>query len=118
LQPIVENAFIHGLRNARGTLFLRIYAETAGGADWIVVEDDGCGIEAEALDRLNAGFLETNRDEKEHIGLKNVNARLRLFYGERYRLRVESVPGAWTRVFIPMPASEEGVSHEQAAARG
>ena len=122
LQPIVENAFIHGLRNPRGVLLLRIYAVEEGGAEWVVVEDDGCGIEASILAKLNAEFAAQAQGEREHIGLMNVSHRLCLFYGEAFHLRMQSEHGLWTRVYMPIPkdatstaaqnGKEERIDHE------
>ena len=89
IQPLLENAVIHGMPD-EGRLRIRLAVERgADGAFSVRVEDDGRG-------------LGENPDPK-GIGLANVGERLELVYGGRARLRVESRPGEGTRVTIDLP---------------
>ena len=79
----------------------------------IFVEDDGIGISEVRLLELQAKLANSNRtaiDTEKSIGLQNVHNRLRLYYGDDYGVRVESVEDQGTRVTITMPAitSPEG----------
>ncbi|MFQ5433475.1 MAG: sensor histidine kinase, partial [Anaerolineae bacterium] len=101
LQPIVENAVVHGLapKPGGGTLIIRIGRED--GDLCLSVADDGLGI---APDRL-AALLDPAGDERNEIGLRNVDGRLRALYGNNYCLDIQSEPGTGTRIKIRIPLS-------------
>lgn len=103
LQPIVENAISHGLADISEGGKISISA-TLEGRDLILsVSDNGCGMEEDTLKQL---ILSLNREEKngtDSIGLYNINQRLRLFYGQRYFLKIESTPGNGTTATIRLP---------------
>ncbi len=91
LQPLIENAIIHGMENklGSGNIWLSIYEED----ECIVlnVEDDGCGIENDRLSKL---INEINIDNSTSYGLSNIYWRLKLKYGETGGLSIENrVPG-------------------------
>ena len=101
LQPLVENAIEHGLRNSRKAekrIRIRLCRDEAGRTALIQIQDNGIGIPA---DRLREIFLL----ETDHIGIRNVNERLRLFFGEEYGLSVSSIPGGETEAVIRIPLS-------------
>ena len=119
LQPIVENAINHGLENSNspGTVTIG-FSETEKNI-LIHVSDDGVGMENAALERLNtelqSGYLEetrTGQKKRGGIALRNVNARIRLLFGEDYGLRVFSVQGAGTEVTIRLPKNYKERYHE------
>ena len=99
LQPIVENAIVHGLKNrTNGHIFLNSYERN--GRLVIYVEDDGCGMDEEMLKILNT------RDSKElkgHIGFYNVDAIIRLHYGLNYGLHAENVASGGARITMELP---------------
>ncbi|SHM97565.1 sensor histidine kinase [Gracilibacillus kekensis] len=108
LQPIVENAIYHGIKNKRGQGFLRIN----GGVnedDCIRFEviDNGIGMDEERLqelrDHLHTG--EVLPEAKNGFGLINVQQRIQLYYGKEYGLQVNSWKGSGTRVTITIPKS-------------
>ncbi len=86
LQPLVENAFAHGLTSGRGRVNVRIRAE--GDSLVCTVDDDGVGLK---------------RDFKPGIGLANVRHRLDLLYADRHRFDISPCPGGGTRVEIELP---------------
>ncbi|MGO4275700.1 sensor histidine kinase, partial [Paenibacillus sp. TAF58] len=101
LQPIVENAFIHGMysKNYKGKI-----AITASGSEedvFISVSDNGAGIEADKLTAIQACMKSGNSaydlSPGESIGLVNVNRRLLMQYGEGYGLAITGNPGEGTR---------------------
>ncbi|WP_438448421.1 histidine kinase [Gorillibacterium sp. sgz5001074] len=110
LQPIVENALYHGLKNKRGKGRIRISGHTAGNKDILFrVEDNGIGISEARLHKLleelqNMQIPEsTGQEVSGGFGLHNVHQRLRLFYGESYGVQVESVESEGTTVTLRIP---------------
>jgi two-component system sensor histidine kinase YesM len=113
LQPIVENAIIHGLENKAGMGRLRVVGQRDGQRFLIKIEDNGCGIPEERLRSL----LTVDSSRPNSIGLYNVNKRLKLFFGDGYGLEIESVAGRGTRVIILLPWIKGAVNHVQSADR-
>jgi len=107
LQPIVENAIYHGLDDSKPAMRITIASERAGSVLLVRIIDDGIGIEQAALTRLNESLAEgtaPGADRKQGgIGLKNVNERIKLHYGQGYGLFVNSAPGAGTEVVLRLP---------------
>ncbi len=127
LQPIVENAIIHGLADCEtGTVLVqasvvkgtdRFQAAATDGSALdlereiiqILVQDDGAGMTAEEVEQLN----ETGQTAKgrtsghESIGYNNVDAIIRLHYGEQYGLYTESEKGIGTKVYLSLPLSRD-----------
>lgn len=105
LQPMAENAVIHGLeaRPEPGNLSIRIWLEDE--LLHIEVSDDGCGIAPEELDRIYEQFRHTQIPSSETgIGLINLKSRLELFYGDRASLHIETEIGVGTSIIITLPA--------------
>ncbi len=98
IQPLVENAVRHGIEAKEGPGHVTITATDAGSEAEIVVEDDGAGASPEAVRAVLSG--EPGGD---HVGLANVDARLRATYGDGYGLVVETALGAGTRVSFRVP---------------
>lgn len=111
LQPIVENAVKHGLRNKEMRIAIR--AEMGDGTMLITVTDDGAGMSESQLRELNSRIErgETKATTAENgpaassggIGLANVHSRIGLHYGKPYGLHVSSVQGEYTSVIIRIP---------------
>lgn len=103
IQPLVENALNHGLRNKRGEKTIEIAAREEEGNLIIVVKDNGVGMDTEEVNRR----LEDNNleyvEQGSSIGLYNINARMKMLYGEEYGLRIESAAGEGTNVFFKIP---------------
>ena len=117
LQPIVENAITHGLRNVRRKdKKLKISTAHEDGLLVICIEDNGTGMDAEEMNQL----LEKNDPKRVEtgvsIGILNVNARLKRVFGEAYGILIDSRIGEGTKVFIRVPISkkqeQEGEKHE------
>ena len=107
LQPIIENAIIHGIfEKPDKTGRLRIAAFRQGQDLVITVEDDGVGMDEEA--RLaNFSASASSANTRGGYGVRNINERLHLAYGAEYGLSCESELGRGTRVTIRIPAAEE-----------
>ncbi len=109
LQPIVENAIGHGLKDMdrNGHVSVIIEHDDAGKL-LITVNDDGLGMTPEEVERLNASLNEkrTDSDEKgaANIGLYNIHQRIRLYYGDEYGLSIRSQEGKGTSVALSLPA--------------
>ena len=103
LQPLVENAVIHGVSKRSGGGAVNIRVERWDDDLTLEVRDDGGGFNAELLkQRLESPVAPTN-NRRQPIGLANINQRLRLLYGPDYRLRIESgSSGTRAQVRVPL----------------
>lgn len=103
LQPLLENAIYHGLREKPGTGRILLRARKVGESIHLVVEDNGKGIEPQRLKDVQQG-LKDSENYSESIGLQNTSKRIALAFGEGYGLAVESVYGEGTVVTVIIPA--------------
>ena len=105
IQPIVENAMIHGLADCdNGTIHVKVHRLEAQGLLCIEVTDDGCGISDEVLKCLNSREREQLSG---HIGFYNVDMVIRLHYGDGYGLQAERRQEGGTCVRILLPDGEQ-----------
>jgi two-component system LytT family sensor kinase len=111
VQPLVENAVRHGLATKEGPGALAITAADSGAYAVITVEDDGVGIDPELARAVLAG-----QGAGEHVGLRNVDARLRQVYGDDFGLVVETNLGSGTLVTMRVPKSQPGRVAERVSA--
>lgn len=100
LQPLVENAVNYGLEQMIGTCTIRIHAYVENALLFISVEDNGPGMEEQFVAQLLNGEVKTKGSG---LGLKNIEDRVKLLYGETYGLRVESEPNGGTKVTMMLP---------------
>jgi two-component system LytT family sensor kinase len=93
LQPVIENSIKHGLapKIEGGSIQLRTWLDS--GSLHICIEDDGVGIAADRIQHIY----------QDGIGVSNVNERLRVLYGSRYRMSVDSEPGQGTKTEFVLP---------------
>ncbi len=112
LQPLVENAVRHGFAG-RGGGTVEIVARDDGTDCVITVEDDGVGMDPEALRSGPADALADGTPDESghsaHVGLTNVDHRLRAAFGNDYGLVVETAMGAGTKVIMRVPKFRSGV---------
>lgn len=101
IQPLVENAINHGLKNARGEKHVMIRAFQKQNELWIEVEDNGIGIDKKQIGELLTNPKEVNG--KDSIGLWNIHLRMKMLYGENYGLTLESEEGKGTKVTLKIP---------------
>lgn len=104
LQPIVENSIIHGLEGREENGHICIKVRSSDKDMVISVEDDGNGIETEKLAELRKE-LESHRFKGEHIGICNVNQRIKLKYGDSYGVTIDSLEGEGTIVEMRIPVN-------------
>nr|WP_264473563.1 sensor histidine kinase [Enterocloster bolteae] len=103
LQPLVENAIIHGIETG-GKVSIRVYERVEDGGCWLEVSDNGAGMDEEQLKRLRDGTTEMRMDHRS-IGVENVNKRIRLYYGEEFGLMIESRLGEGTVIRFCIPGN-------------
>jgi two-component system sensor histidine kinase YesM len=102
LQPLVENAIQHGQVEER-VLNVKVRAWSINDRIIFEVEDDGYGIDNDTLERLRSQF----KEKSEGFGLKNVDTRIKLNYGEGYGLDITSEYGHGTKVHVEIPKYKE-----------
>lgn len=105
LQPLVENAIYHGIRNKRGKGKILIHVTHETNGLLLIVRDTGIGMHEEKVNELNEVLHNKNSlDHKQHgYGLFNVNDRIKLVYGSEFGLTIESKYTEWTMVKINLP---------------
>ena len=106
LQPLVENALYHGIKGKRGLGHIQVKGCIQNGLLEFQVRDDGIGMKEERLNEVRkiiTGEVESTK-EKGGFGLFNVNERIRLNYGREYGLKIESVYGEGTCIWVTVPA--------------
>ncbi len=106
LQPLIENAIYHGIKPTRQKGNIWISGRSIGASMMIEVRDDGKGMEEAAIERLNEGLREEHDLSGKHIGLQNVNQRVKLIFGDHYGLTVQSNEqsgqGIVVTIWLPM----------------
>ena len=108
LQPIIENAIMHGLDLLVEEGRIDVYVCRDGDDILFRVQDNGVGMSSEQA----ASILDQDTQDRTGIGLKNVNDRLRIYFGKQYGLRVTSEPDVGTCVEIRMPKVKEAGDYE------
>ncbi len=115
LQPIVENALYHGIKNKRGMGLIRVTADSPNKQEIVLtISDNGIGMRPERLaqlrDQLSKQRLPevTGEEVSGGYGLHNVHQRIRLYYGERFGVELASEDGLGTDVAIRIPIQTGG----------
>ena len=108
LQPIIENAINHGLDLLVEEGHIQVEVKPDGDDILFRVIDDGVGMSPEQVEAI------MNQKPKDHtgIGIRNVNDRLKIYFGKQYGLRIESVPDEGTCVEIRMPKVRQEDAYE------
>lgn len=106
IQPLVENALYHGIKNKRGLGKIVVSGKQEEGFFLLQVSDNGIGISPERLTQVRGGIQKKVLTGKDIYGLYNVNERIRLNFGEEYGITIESVYGEGTVVSIKLPYLE------------
>lgn len=108
IQPVVENAIIHGLENkeGNGNVIVSILDEIKNIR--IIVSDDGIGMDEEKLNTLMNSLQELDDTEGNRIGLRNIHQRIRLYYGNEYGISIISrvMQGTMVNILIPKEISD------------
>ncbi len=107
IQPLVENALYHGIKNKRGAGKIVISGKREENHFSILIEDNGIGITKERLLQVREGIENKIPTGHDIYGLYNVNERIRLNFGEKYGIFIESRYGDGTVVSIVLPYMNE-----------
>ena len=107
LQPLIENAITHGLRDSGRKGFIRIHLMRHGETGIIEIYDNGIGIAPENLDVLRQALEKGTPISKEigGYGIVNVSQRIRYCYGDSYQVTIDSKEGSYTSVKVIFPIS-------------
>lgn len=112
LQPLIENAIYHGIKNKRGKGLITISGYVEGNASVVLtVTDNGIGITADRLELLRSQLEHPTQAEEAELeeggfGLLNVHQRLRLYFGKEYGVRLESTEGKGTEISVHIPKNK------------
>lgn len=111
LQPLVENALIHGLNRSAGQIRIAAYRESS--LLILTVQDDGAGMDEDALravrTKLSGGepAAEGENGTTSGFGMMNVEERMRIMFGEGFRMDIASAPGEGTEISMRIPVKEQ-----------
>jgi len=105
IQPIIENAIYHGINKIPDKGLIDIKVKKEGQILVYSVADNGYGISGDRLETIFTS--ESTSKHSSGVGLKNVNERIKLYYGDEYGISIESEAEVGTTVFIRIPITEE-----------
>lgn len=103
LQPLVENAILHGVADQEEG-YVKLWAGEENGDLLLYVSDNGCGIPPDILESINS---RSKQMPDGHLGLNNVDSIIRLHYGQQYGLSASAVPGEGSCVWLRLPIRRE-----------
>lgn len=103
LQPIVENALKHGIDKNYGKGIIKISVKSSENCLLISVIDDGLGMTAEQLQKIKDSLENSEDENSQSIGLKNIQERVHLYFGNKYGLQIESRLNKGTKVTLKIP---------------
>lgn len=103
LQPLIENAIYHGIKPMKEKGLIKIQAKRNNDDLEITISDNGIGISRHTIKQLNEAMKDIGIKENEHIGLINVNQRIRLFFGDSYGLAILSDENQGATITIKLP---------------
>lgn len=107
LQPLMENAIVHGTKNVEDRVIsIRVTGKILDNSLYLEVWDDGCGIDPEMLRDIRGEIRNYEDNGSKYFALVNVAARIQSRYKGRARMLVDSCFGKWTRVVIEIPVEE------------
>ncbi len=114
LQPLVENAIYHGMEfmDGDGEITLKVWREEDN--LFFSVKDNGFGMRPEQVESLFSDSVHVTSSRGSGIGVKNVNERIKLYFGEKYGLSIDSEPDVGTEVLMHLPA----IPYEEIEERG
>ena len=107
LQPLVENAIYHGMEFMDGDGLIMVKAWREENEFYLSVADNGLGMTEDKVEMILTGKSTSGNGRGSGIGVKNVNERIKLYFGEAYGLTIDSEPDEGTTVIIHLPAKDE-----------
>jgi two-component system sensor histidine kinase YesM len=99
LQPIVENALLHGVSGMGAEGRVTLTGRDTGETMEFIVEDNGVGMSPERIDEI----IGPSTGKAAASGLRNVDERIKLYFGDEYGISIESIQGGGTRVSVRLP---------------
>ena len=106
LQPLVENAIYHGMEFMDGDGLIKIRAWREADELYLSVTDNGLGMTEDTVSLVLEGKSNSGNGRGSGIGVKNVNERIKLYFGEDYGLKIDSEPDVGTTIIIHLPAKK------------
>ncbi len=103
LQPLIENAVVHGIENKEENGSVQLSVQRMEDRILFTVIDDGIGMSKETLQILREELKKEDELKRLHIGVKNVNQRIILYYGKEYQIEIDSEENAGTRMRFSIP---------------
>ena len=103
IQPLVENAILHGILPTEASGKIWIIIQKQGGKLCVMVKDEGIGVSKEQLKRFKQGETMAENKTRKHIGVENVRDRIRYLYGEGFGMEIQSTQGKGTTVILTLP---------------
>lgn len=112
LQPLIENAIIHGFNDSFKEMLIAVTAASDDSSVILHIKDNGCGISEEIIDKINHLDPFIDMDDKNTgcngIGLMNIQKRLRLTYGNNYGISIQKNFKDGTHILICIPKKQSG----------
>lgn len=103
LQPLIENAIYHGIRPLEEKGLIKIILKENNNHIELIVADNGVGMEKEKLDILRNRLKNDVNLSGDHVGVRNVNHRIKLMFGQTFGVKVYSDKGLGTTIIVTMP---------------
>ena len=103
IQPLVENAILHGILPTEASGKIWIIIQKQGGKLCVMVKDEGIGVSKEQLKRFKQGETMAESKTRKRIGVENVRDRIRCLYGEGFGMEIQSTQGKGTTVILTLP---------------
>ena len=114
LQPLVENALYHGIKYKRAKGAIKVHGKKDGDIIILSVEDNGVGMEEDEVKRMREEINRPCKETQKGFGLANVNERIKMNFGAKYGMKIESEKGKGTTVHVIIPAIRlEGKENEE-----
>ncbi|WP_055107317.1 sensor histidine kinase [Paenibacillus ihumii] len=109
IQPLVENAVVHGVENKEGGVHVKLLIQAADDYAEISIQDDGMGMTLERLEEVRRSMAGAHAAVDNRIGLGNVQQRLVMTFGEQHGLKISSEYGKGTEITFTIPLRREQV---------
>jgi len=103
IQPLIENAVVHGLENIAEGGFVSLTTQVGDRMLRVEVADNGVGISEDKINQIHEALNDMEEEEEYRIGLRNVHQRLVMIYGDGYGLTIKSELGSGTRIVFEIP---------------
>ncbi len=115
LQPLVENAYVHGLKNCTRNGLIEVAVQpTQDGRIQFVISDNGSGMPQEQLEALRTYLRNPPEDRKASFGILGVLFQLQVMFGTQYEFQFDSIPNHGTTLRMLLPFRREALQVQEA----